>query len=369
MSAAIAPNPADPQAPLGMPARPWWIGYIRQLKLDIPLAVESGGTGKADALNLSDLGAYKATIRTIAAAITAQENTIYRLIGSGSKTVTLPSASVVKSGAEVEIFIESPTITSVTISPAESEALISQGGAVDYVFTGLGKSVRMIRVGQSQWNVIEPDVSLTAADIAETSALKIMTAGERTKLTGIAVGANNYTHPATHPQSMIEGLADALAGKATNWTYQLHSGGVITGEQWKIHSFSSSGTLNLPKASTLPDGTQIAAMLVSALATVTITRQAGDQFLTPTGVATSYTLQGNGSSLVLVKVTSNAWVALGTQEALINAKAEGALLTEGTPSGPTATGTKGMARFDADYFYVCTATNTWVRFAKAGSWT
>ena len=46
----------------------------------------------------------------------------------------------------------------------------------------------------------------------------------------------------------------------------------------------------------------------------------------------------------------------------------GALLTEGTPSGPTATGTKGMARFDANYFYVCTATNTWVRFAKA-SWT
>ena len=54
--------------------------------------------------------------------------------------------------------------------------------------------------------------------------------------------------------------------------------------------------------------------------------------------------------------------------AFVQAKATGALLTEGTPSGPTATGTKGMARFDANYFYVCTATNTWVRFAKA-SWT
>ena len=109
MSAAIAPNPNDPQAPLGMPARPWWIGYIRQLHLDIPLAVESGGTGK--------------------------------------------------------------------------------------------------------------NTPLDASDIAETDALKILTATERTKLAGIAVGANNYTHPASHPQSMIDGLADALAAKAPKPAY------------------------------------------------------------------------------------------------------------------------------------------------------
>ena len=31
-----------------------------------------------------------------------------------------------------------------------------------------------------------------------------MTDAERTKLSGIAAGANNYTHPDTHPASMIE---------------------------------------------------------------------------------------------------------------------------------------------------------------------
>lgn len=50
--------------------------------------------------------------------------------------------------------------------------------------------------------------------ISETTNKKVMTAAERTKLSGIAENANNYTHPATHPVSMIEGLDTALAGKA-----------------------------------------------------------------------------------------------------------------------------------------------------------
>lgn len=36
-----------------------------------------------------------------------------------------------------------------------------------------------------------------------------------------------------------------------------------------------------------------------------------------------------------------------------------------TPASATATGTKGMIKWDADYIYVCTATNTWKRAAIA----
>ena len=39
--------------------------------------------------------------------------------------------------------------------------------------------------------------------ITETSSKKIMTDTERTKLTGIEASANNYSHPASHPASMI----------------------------------------------------------------------------------------------------------------------------------------------------------------------
>lgn len=306
MSAAIAPNPNDPQAPLGMPARPWWIGYIRQLHLDIPLAVESGGTGKNTPLDASDIAETSAL-----KILTATERT--KLAG-------------IAEGAEVN--------------------------AVDSVAGRTG------------------DVTLDADDVAPTTSKLWMSDTQSAKLAGIAENANNYTHPASHPQSMIDGLATALAGKVTNWAYQFHgSGGVITGEPWKIHGLGASGTVSIPLASTVVAGTMIACMVVTGGATGTLTRSGSDQFATPAGLATSYTLSGNGSSIVLVRAGASSWLALGAPDSLINAKAAGALLTEGTPSGPTATGTKGMARFDADYFYVCTATNTWVRFAKDGSWT
>lgn len=55
----------------------------------------------------------------------------------------------------------------------------------------------------------------TLADISETTEKKVMTAAERTKLNGIATGANNYSHPATHPASIITGLAEV----ATSGSY------------------------------------------------------------------------------------------------------------------------------------------------------
>ena len=71
----------------------------------------------------------------------------------------------------------------------------------------------------------------TLADVSETSEYKKMTAEERTKLTGIAAGANNYTHPATHAASMITGLAtvatsgsyDDLSDKPTSMTPTAHT--------------------------------------------------------------------------------------------------------------------------------------------------
>lgn len=68
-------------------------------------------------------------------------------------------------------------------------------------------------------------------DVSETTAKKIMTADERTKLSGIAAGANKYTHPNSHPASMITGLADVattgsyndLSNKPTTMTPTAHT--------------------------------------------------------------------------------------------------------------------------------------------------
>lgn len=50
----------------------------------------------------------------------------------------------------------------------------------------------------------------TLDNITETTSKKIMTASERTKLSGISEGANNYAHPSSHPASMITGFSDAV---------------------------------------------------------------------------------------------------------------------------------------------------------------
>ncbi len=73
----------------------------------------------------------------------------------------------------------------------------------------------------------------TAAEITETTDKKVMTAAERTKLSGIATGANNYTHPSTHAASMITGLATVatsgsyndLSNKPTSMTPTAHTHG------------------------------------------------------------------------------------------------------------------------------------------------
>lgn len=51
--------------------------------------------------------------------------------------------------------------------------------------------------------------------VATTSAAGFMSKDDKTKLNGIATGANNYTHPSTHAASMITGLA----GVATSGSY------------------------------------------------------------------------------------------------------------------------------------------------------
>lgn len=48
-----------------------------------------------------------------------------------------------------------------------------------------------------------------------------------------------------------------------------------------------------------------------------------------------------------------------------NTPLTGAILTEATPASSSATGTKGMIRYDGSYVYICTATDTWIRFEKA----
>lgn len=93
-----------------------------------------------------------------------------------------------------------------------------------------------------------------ASMITETDSLKVMTAAERTKLSGIAENANNYTHPETHSAAIIEETSakkvmtaeerTKLAGiesGANNYSHpSTHPATMITG----LSSVATSGSYN-----------------------------------------------------------------------------------------------------------------------------
>ena len=89
----------------------------------------------------------------------------------------------------------------------------------------------------------------TASGITETEDRKIMTAAEREKLSNISENANSYTHPSSHPATMITGLSNvAISGSyndltdlPTGYTHpSSHPATMITG----LASVATSGNYN-----------------------------------------------------------------------------------------------------------------------------
>lgn len=90
-----------------------------------------------------------------------------------------------------------------------------------------------------------------------------MTDAERTKLTGIAAGANNYSHPVSHPASMVE---ESTTRKfMTNTEKTLLS---TLGTNAALKDFSNVSTKNLSQNGyyKLPDGLMIQWGYASAVA-------------------------------------------------------------------------------------------------------
>ncbi len=96
--------------------------------------------------------------------------------------------------------------------------------------------------------------------ITETTDKKVMTAAERTKLAGIAAGANNYTHPSSHALSMITETDDLKIMTADERT---KLAGIDTGANNYTHPTYAAKTSGLYKVTVDATGH------VSAVAAVT----------------------------------------------------------------------------------------------------
>lgn len=85
-----------------------------------------------------------------------------------------------------------------------------------------------------------PPASDTVYNNATTSTAGLMSASDKVKLNSIASNANNYTHPSTHPASMITGLASV----ATSGSYNDLTNKPTIPEQITVDSEISSTSTN-----------------------------------------------------------------------------------------------------------------------------
>lgn len=122
-------------------------------------------------------------------------------------------ATVATSGSYNDLS-DKPTIPSAYTLPTASSTVL--GG----VKIGSNISVTSGTISITKSNVTSalgytPPASDTVYNNATTSTAGLMSASDKVKLNSIAANANNYTHPSTHPASMITGLA----GVATSGSY------------------------------------------------------------------------------------------------------------------------------------------------------
>lgn len=442
MSAAIAPNPNDPQAPLGMPARPWWIGYIRQLHLDIPLAVESGGTGKNTPLDASDI-AETSTLKIL----TATERTKLAGIAENANNYTHPAThpqSMIEGLATAlagKAPLANPEFTGTPRSPTLLTKPTSNALWVIYNPPGggfVGDSGASLRSN----GIIEiklPSPGSAQAFIARMQ-IEVFDYQSHQSYTVITEGfwqnTNQWTRQSSQvvfPQGTVKKEVVVGHGIAADGrpVIQLETLAITRSylrvsipwvmitwitdpapflNQWAIATIRDSNPSTIHSTRTcypglnaetnqIINGRQFFRNAQGNVMYGPLTPTAHDPLLFGCGTTDHWKFrQLTDGTLSFYRWTGSTWALAGTwnpttssldlsntptaptaaegtnttqiaNTAFVQAKASGALLTEGTPSGPTATGTKGMARFDADYFYVCTATNTWVRFPKDGSWT
>lgn len=94
---------------------------------------------------------------------------------------------------------------------------------------------------------------------------------------------------------------------------------------------------------------------------------ADDIFTTSNQVIYS-TGAGAEAALTVPEQTLVGRITSGIVDALTGTEVMG-ILWQSAPATPTSTGTAGQIAYDDDYFYICVATDTWVRSALALNWT
>lgn len=131
------------------------------------------------------------------------------------KCVKADSLATVATSGSYNDLSDKPTIPSAYTLPTASSTVM--GG----VKIGSNISVTSGTISITKSNVTSalgytPPASDTVYNNATTSTAGLMSASDKVKLNSIAANANNYTHPSTHPATMITGLANVATSGSYN---------------------------------------------------------------------------------------------------------------------------------------------------------
>jgi hypothetical protein len=185
-----------------------------------------------------------------------------------------------------------------------------------------------------------------------------MSAADKTKLDGIASGANNYVLPTATASvlggvkigsriSISSGVISADVQSDNNFTTTLLN--KLNGIEANANNYThptGDGNLHVPAT-----GTSNNTKVLKAGATAGSLSWSQVAWTELTGVPSTFTPSAHTHTIAQVT---------GLQSAL-----DLKLQWVGAPASKTATGTAGQLAYDANYLYICVATNTWRRSALA----
>jgi len=140
---------------------------------------------------------YSAATQSVAGLMSAADKAKLDGIASGANAYSLPlAASGTRGGIQIG-YTESGANIPLKLSSEKGYVTLTKNS----VTTALGYT---------------PPTTNTTYNAATQSAAGLMSAADKKKLDGIATGANAYTHPDTHPASIITGLATVATSGSYN---------------------------------------------------------------------------------------------------------------------------------------------------------
>lgn len=123
-----------------------------------------------------------------------------------SSKVSASALAVVATTGDYNDLTNKPSIPAAYTLPTASSSVLG-GVKIGSNINVSGGVISLTRANVTSALGYTPPVSDTTYVNATTSAAGLMSSSDKSKLDSIAASANNYVHPASHPASMITGLA------------------------------------------------------------------------------------------------------------------------------------------------------------------